>query len=122
MADLSGALLTGANLTGADLSGANLAGADLRDATLTGANFLVADLHNANLTGTNLPGARNLTAQQIKGAIVNGTTPLETEAVITQPDPQPLQPAIPLSPLESPAAANPPEVMSTTTRVTAKNK
>src|SRR3989440_7815191 len=111
MADLSGAFLTGANLTGADLSGANLAGADLRDATLTGANFLIADLHSAILVGTNLLGARNLTTEQLDSAI--------TEVATTQPKLHAVQPVMPLSPLVTPVAANPPQVMSTVTTVAA---
>ena len=61
-ADLSGATLTGANLsradlTGATLSGANLSGANLRWADLGGANLRGADLTGANLTGANLEDA-----------------------------------------------------------------
>jgi hypothetical protein len=105
MADLSGAFLTGADLSGADLSGANLAGADLRDTTLTGANFLIADLHSAILAGTNLFGARNLTTEQLDSAI--------TEVATTQPKLHAVQPVMPLSPPVTPVAANPPQVMST---------
>lgn len=46
-ADLRGADLSGANLRGADLSGANLSGADLRWADLCGANLSGADLSEA---------------------------------------------------------------------------
>jgi hypothetical protein len=111
MSDLSGAFLTGADLSGADLSGANLAGADLRDTTLTSANFLIADLHSAILVGTNLLGARNLTTEQLDSAI--------TEVATTQPKLQAVQPVMPLSPLVTPVAANPPQVMSTVTTVAA---
>ena len=51
-ADLSGANLRGANLSGADLSGANLRGANLSGADLSGANLRCAYLRGANLSGT----------------------------------------------------------------------
>src|SRR6266702_4690997 len=114
MADLSGAFLTGA-----DLSGANLAGADLRDTTLTGANFLIADLHSAILVGTNLLEVRNLTTEQIDSAIYDSSTMLETEVDITPPQLHAVKPVMPLSPLETHVAANPPQVMSTVTTVAA---
>jgi len=50
--DLSGANLAGADLHEAELSGANLAGVDLR-----GANLIRAYLSGANLAGTDLSGA-----------------------------------------------------------------
>jgi len=56
-ANLSVADLSGANLSGANLSGADLRGADLRKAYLSGANLSVADLSGANLSGANLRGA-----------------------------------------------------------------
>jgi len=45
--NLSGADLSGANLTNADLSGANLSGANLSDANLSGANLTGADLSDS---------------------------------------------------------------------------
>ena len=59
-ADLSGANLRGADLSYADLSGANLRGADLSYADLSDANLRGADLSYANPSGANLSGARNL--------------------------------------------------------------
>jgi hypothetical protein len=61
-ADLSGANLSDANLSGADLryanlSDANLSGADLRYANLSDANLSDANLRYANLSGANLSGA-----------------------------------------------------------------
>ena len=56
-ADLTGANLRGANLRGADLTRADLTGANLRRADLTGANLTGADLRRADLTGANLTGA-----------------------------------------------------------------
>jgi len=55
---LSGANLSGADLTDANLSGANLSGADLTDANLGNANLWNADLTDANLSGANLRDAR----------------------------------------------------------------
>ena len=49
--------LTGANLRCADLTGANLRGADLRCAGLYGAGLSGADLRGADLTGADLTGA-----------------------------------------------------------------
>ena len=46
----------------ADLSGANLSGANLTRANLSGANLSGADLYRANLTGANLSGAKNIPA------------------------------------------------------------
>ena len=50
-ANLSGADLSGADLSWANLSGADLSGADLRWANLSGANLSGADLRGANLSG-----------------------------------------------------------------------
>jgi hypothetical protein len=66
-ANLSGANLFGANLSGANLSGANLFGANLSGADLSGANLFVADLSGANLFGANLFGA-NLSRAKLFGA------------------------------------------------------
>lgn len=52
--DLTGANLTGMDLTGVDLTNANLTGADLDGARLWGANLTGADLSRANLNGANL--------------------------------------------------------------------
>ena len=56
-ANLSGANLRDANLSGANLSGANLSDANLRDANLSGANLSDADLRDADLRGANLSDA-----------------------------------------------------------------
>ena len=56
-ADLSGANLSGAELSRAYLSGANLSGADLSGADLSGAYLSGADLSGANLSGAHLSGA-----------------------------------------------------------------
>ncbi|HZO74020.1 MAG TPA: pentapeptide repeat-containing protein [Ktedonobacteraceae bacterium] len=85
MADLAGACLAGADLTGADLSAANLAGTDLRGANLTGANFLVADMQQTLLADAYLLAARNLTVDQVCGAIIDEHTQLDPEVDITRP-------------------------------------
>jgi len=72
-ADLSGANLRGADLSDADLSGANLRGADLSDADLSGANLSDADLSDANLRGAEMQnvkfygkgGTKKLTKKQL---------------------------------------------------------
>jgi hypothetical protein len=56
-ANLSGANLSGADLSRADLSGANLSGADLSRADLSGAYLSGADLSRADLYGANLSRA-----------------------------------------------------------------
>src|SRR5574343_130019 len=56
-ANLSGANLRCANLSGANLIDANLRCADLRGANLSGANLIDADLRGANLSGANLFGS-----------------------------------------------------------------
>ena len=55
--NLSDANLSGAYLIGANLSGANLSDADLAGANLTGANLSLAGLFKADLTGANLSSA-----------------------------------------------------------------
>lgn len=74
--DLSGQDLRGANFAGVDLKNANLANADLRNASLIGVDLEGADLKGAKLqgavlVGANLAKAKNLTAAQLKDAIVN---------------------------------------------------
>ena len=70
-ANLSRAYLRCANLTCAKLSGTNLTNADLTSANLTGANLSRADLTDANLTGANLTGA-NLRFSDLTGANLTG--------------------------------------------------
>ncbi|MCY7275186.1 MAG: pentapeptide repeat-containing protein [Phormidesmis sp. CAN_BIN44] len=72
-ANLSDAFLVAANLNGAFLIGASLMNANLMDADLSGANLINAKFRSAFLDGTNLVGAnlgsaKNLTAEQLKGA------------------------------------------------------
>jgi uncharacterized protein YjbI with pentapeptide repeats len=75
-ANLSGAILFGANLSGANLFEADLSEADLREANLSGANLFGAnlggaDLREANLSGANLSGA-NLGGADLREANLSG--------------------------------------------------
>ena len=56
-ADLSGAILSEAILTGADLSGTNLSQAILAGVNLSGKDLRMTNLHEADLSGTNLSQA-----------------------------------------------------------------
>jgi len=69
-ADLSGADLSRANLSGADLSGANLYRADLSGADLSGAYLYRANLSGANLSGAYLSRA-NLYRANLSGAEID---------------------------------------------------
>ena len=85
-ADLSGANLSTANLSGANLSGANLSNANLRGADLSGANLRNANLSNANLSGANLRGANlsnaNLSNADLRGAKgITDDTPISSNNV-----------------------------------------
>ena len=70
-ANLSGADLSGADLRVADLKGANLSGADLRWANLRSADLSGADLYRANLSGADLRGA-DLRSADLSGADLRG--------------------------------------------------
>lgn len=56
-ADLSRAILVGANLYGTDLRGANLRGADLTGADLRHSNMYGADMNDVELGGASLFGS-----------------------------------------------------------------
>lgn len=85
MADLTGACLRDAKLTEADLSAANFTHADLTNADLTGANLLVTDLYDTLLVGASLLQTRNLTNEQVRGAIIDRNTRLDSGIDITLP-------------------------------------
>jgi hypothetical protein len=70
-AELSDADLLVANLFGADLSGATLRGADLSGANLSSANLSRAFLFGANLSGADLSDA-NLSGANLSGAGLSG--------------------------------------------------
>jgi len=67
--DLSGAILTGADLTNAFLNDANLSGADLTSAILTGALLIGTNMNGADLTGADLTSA-DLTGANLIGAVL----------------------------------------------------
>jgi uncharacterized protein YjbI with pentapeptide repeats len=72
--DIHGAFVRRNDLSGVPLRGANLAGADA-----TNANFRNVDFEGALLTGTilrgaDLTGAKNLTVEQLSGAIIDDRT------------------------------------------------
>ena len=64
-ANLSGADLSGADLSEANLREANLSGANLREANLRGANLSDADLREANLRGANLSEVNGVDCAQL---------------------------------------------------------
>ena len=66
LANLSGALLYEADLVLANLRGADLRHADLRAANLVGARLLGADLSHANICGADLSTAEDLTVEQLR--------------------------------------------------------
>jgi hypothetical protein len=80
-AHLSGADLYKANLSGADLRGAHLRWADLRGADLSGAHLRRADLCDADLSGAHLSGAHLSGAGSVAKIYVDGMSS-EGEAVI----------------------------------------
>ncbi len=97
-ADLAGAALRYATLTGADLEDANLAGADLAHARLEGANLAGADLTDATvdhadldkavldsalMTGASFANARNMTEDQI--AVAHGDASTLLPAALMPP-------------------------------------
>ncbi len=70
-ADLTNAMFNGANMRGADLRGANLSGADLDRAILSDADLSRANLTGANLARTSMIGT-NLTGANLTGASFAG--------------------------------------------------
>jgi uncharacterized protein YjbI with pentapeptide repeats len=62
---------SGANMTDGDLSGSDLSNADLTDV-----NFERTNLTGTILKGADLTGARNLTHEQLSGAVLDETTKL----------------------------------------------
>lgn len=79
-ANLTSALLRGVDFSFADLGGALLADADLSNAILGGSNLVAANFHNAELRGADLRGAdleeAHLNQAQVNAAIGNSRTVL----------------------------------------------
>jgi hypothetical protein len=73
-ADLIASNLNGADLRGADLSGVRLWNANLRGACLIASNLNGSDLSRANLKNAILSEAKNLTDEQLAGAILDENT------------------------------------------------
>lgn len=73
VAELSGAMLTGAKLVDANLDIARLHGADLDRASLHGAKLRYAEFYGANLQDARLDGA-DLTCAQFHGAKLSGAS------------------------------------------------
>lgn len=71
-----GTVLRTLDLTGVNLSSANLKRADARDAILARVNFAGADMAGMDLRGADLTGARNLTVEQLRGAVLDERTQL----------------------------------------------
>ena len=85
-ANLRGADLSGADLREADLSGADLSGADLREADLSGADLSGADLSEADLSGADLSGA-DLSGADLREADIDyAVWPLWCKALNAQID------------------------------------
>ena len=74
--DLSGTFIRRTDLSGANLEKANPSNADCSNVNFRGANFKDADLTGTILRGADLSGALNLTPEQLKRAIVDGSTTL----------------------------------------------
>jgi len=70
---LTGCNLAGAQLSGANLFRANLSGSNLKEATLAGANLISANVAGANLKASNLAGG-NLLGADLSGANLKGAT------------------------------------------------
>jgi uncharacterized protein YjbI with pentapeptide repeats len=62
------------NLSGANLEGANLSYAGCKNTIFRGVNFKDAILEGTILVGADLSDARNLTREQLAGAIIDDTT------------------------------------------------
>ena len=72
--DLPNMPLTDVDWSRTVLHQANLAGADLSRSDFSRADFLGADLTGAIMHRTDLTGARNLTVEQLREAVIDETT------------------------------------------------
>ena len=73
---LPGVFLRRADFSGANMAGADLRGADAQHARFVGVNLRDASLDRADLRGADLTGARNLTVEQLRMAILDADTKL----------------------------------------------
>jgi uncharacterized protein YjbI with pentapeptide repeats len=69
--DLHGAFIRRADLSGANLTNADFSGADCTGAIFRGANFRGTVLKGTILRGADLTDARNLTWDQLAGAVID---------------------------------------------------
>ena len=85
-ADLSGAALDQANLSGAILSGADFSGASLIGVNLSGARLVHAKFSGADLSGADLSGAdlllTDFSAANLQRANLSNTTPRQATSVV----------------------------------------
>jgi uncharacterized protein YjbI with pentapeptide repeats len=72
--DVRGAFLRRTDLSFANLERANLSGADFTNAILRGADFKDAKLVGTILRGADMRHAKNLTLDQLKGAVIDANT------------------------------------------------
>jgi uncharacterized protein YjbI with pentapeptide repeats len=82
--DLHGAYLRRTDLSHAILERANLAAADFSNADMRDADFKDAILEGTVLKGADLTGAKNLTKEQLRGAILDQTTRLPAEFSVSE--------------------------------------
>jgi uncharacterized protein YjbI with pentapeptide repeats len=82
--DVQGAFLRRTNLSNASLRRANLSKADFSNAILRGADFEDAILDGTILRGADLSEAKNLTKDQLRGAILDRATRLPEEFSISE--------------------------------------
>jgi uncharacterized protein YjbI with pentapeptide repeats len=81
--DLSGTYLRRTDLSHAKLERANLSRADFSNAVLRDADFKDAILESTILRGADLTGAKNLTKDQLRKAILDPKTKLPAEFSIS---------------------------------------
>jgi uncharacterized protein YjbI with pentapeptide repeats len=81
--DVRGAYLRRTDLSRAKLERANLSGADFSNAVLRDADFKNAILEGTILRGADLTGAKNLTRDQLRKAILDPKTILPEEFSIS---------------------------------------
>ncbi len=81
--DVQGAYLRRTDLSHAKLERANLSGADFSNAVLRDADFKNAILEGTILRGADLTGAKNLTKEQLRKAILDPKTKLPDEFSIS---------------------------------------